>query len=192
MKKKYHIMNIYQVSPQVGYIRSGEKYYLFTSFKSQDNEHQLEAVPTIINTQIIIRVEKIFPGLVREVKTGIIFPIVNFKTSTKDKEQQFICSSYDKIHTFVCSENSALVSQEVTTLEQLQSYDHLYPDSKKLKEKLQNIIYMGRTNMGNRIAKEIYTRHQEYTQPYVEKSMQRERQLNIKKLLHQWKKEWKK
>ena len=136
--------------------------------------------------------EKIFPESVREAQTGIIFPIVNFKTSMKGKEDRFVCSSYDKIHTFVCSEDSVLVSQEVTTLEQLQSYDHLYPDSKKLKEELQNIIYMGRTNMENRIDKEIHIRHQEYTQPYIEKSMQRERQLNIKKLLHQWKREWKK
>lgn len=55
--KQYHLMEIHQVSPKVGYLKSGEPYYPITIFSSPDNEYKLEASITMINTKKIIMVE---------------------------------------------------------------------------------------------------------------------------------------
>lgn len=185
--KKYYLMYLYQVSPKVGYLKSGEKYCPLTVFTSPDNEYKLEATTTIINTNKLIMVEKIFPSLVREVKTGIVFPIINFITA--DKDSKHISSSRGKVHTFVCSVDNKLLATEITTSCELQRYNRMYPDSKKLKEELQAMITTGKSNMEDKIAREIYARQEEYEQTKIEDSVKKQERVKIRKMQHHFRQE---
>lgn len=72
MKKYYHT-RIYQASVHKAFFISGEPFKKMIVFKEPNENYKFEAEYTLVNTDEIIIVEKIFPYLVREVKTGIFF-----------------------------------------------------------------------------------------------------------------------
>ena len=157
--KKYHLMEIYQVSKRVGYLESGEPYSQLTIFNQPDSNYKLEASLTVTNTTKIILVERIFPTLVREVKTGIIFPIVDFKSKAQSDIEYMTCI-YRKFHTFVYSQNGKLLSTEITTANQFNWYNQIYPDASILRKELQRILTEGKTNMEVKLKQEMINRQQ--------------------------------
>lgn len=188
--KKYHLMEIYQVPKKVGYLKSGERYFPFTFIGKIGIDYKIYTEPTIVNTKKIIMVEKKLPFLVREVKTGIVFPIVNFKPIL---DYQTISCFHKKVHTFVCSENNILFSLEVTTSEQIEQYNKMYPDSKKLKEELETIINTGKNNMDARIAREMYNNQQKIQKTKIEQDSKRfektQEKMRIRSLKRQFRQE---
>ena len=159
MKKYYHT-RIYQASVHKAFFISGEPFKKMIVFKEPNENYKFEAEYTLVNTDEIIIIEKIFPYLVREVKTGIIFPIVNFKKESNINSNLYISHPFGLVHTFVASENGKLVANEVNsplTLEENQ----LHPDVNLFKHQLLEIINRGKTNMDAKLRNKQYQKNKQ-------------------------------
>jgi len=191
--KKYYWTRIYQVSKSVGYIKSGEEFYEMTTYKEKNVPY---TALTLTYYNKLILVEEIFPFLAREVKTGIVFPIVNFKnnfsSTIKYKSYPFI-----PIHTFVGSIKDVTTYTElVLTPQELEKYKQMYPDINQLNQELLNIIANGKSNMlakfNSKQEQFKYERQQlEYKKQQINEQKQEKRneKLKVRKLERQFKRE---
>ena len=153
--KQYHLMRLYQVTKAKGYIESGEMYQQLFTIKRPGKESKIEMAYTLEDTNRIIMVERISPYLVKEVKTGIIFPIVNFKKKNKDnKSSEYLYSAFRKVHTFVCSRENKLLSKKVNLLSEIEEYDRLYSNNEAFKEELLEVVAEGKEKFDCKLAEE--------------------------------------
>ena len=156
--KQYCWIRLYQVSPSKGYLKNNEIYSIFYFLPTLRDDIVPELEHSIESKKIIM-VEKISPYQVREVKTGLIFPIVEFKKKPQE-DLEYISTNLKKVHTFVCSRENKLISSKVTSSEEIEQYNQSYPDVKKYKEELLAIFEVGESNMENKIEQENQTKKQ--------------------------------
>lgn len=188
--KKYHMMRLYQVTEAKGYIESGEKFKQMIAFKTPGEEYKPEAAYTLIDTNMIIMVERISQYLVREVKTGVKFPIVNFKKKTKDNtEEEYLHSGFKKVHTFVCARENKLISKQVSLLNELEEYDQLYPSTQALKTELLEIITAGKIKFDCKTYEEEQIKEAKRQVRKQEKEIKKEERIKIRKLKRQYRRE---
>lgn len=191
--QKYYWTKVYQVSKSVGYVKSGEKYCKMTTFKEKNIPY---AVWTLTYYDKLILVEEIFPFLAREVKTGILFPILclheECSSEIKYKSYPFI-----PIHTFVGSTKDITeitYAEQVQTHQELEKYNQMYPDINQLNQELLNFIAIGKSNVHARFeAKKEqlkYERQQlEYKKQQIneQKQEKRDERLKVRKIERQFK-----
>ena len=142
-------------------------------------------------------VEKIFPYQVREVKTGITFPIVNISvSSTEDGYGRRMTSPFKKVHTFVFSQEYNLISQPVVSSIDLELYNSKHTDTQKFKNELLEIIKQGQLNVINKIESEKIEKEIEKATKLREKIQlktaiknQKQEKIKIRKLQRQFKQE---
>lgn len=181
--KQYYFMKIYQVSEQIGYLKSGEKYYSMSIFRTPNEKYKLEVVSTLKRTESLIIVERISPFSVKEIKTGVKFPILNLK-----KKDEIVYISYpfgQLLHTFVISENGKLEATKVKNSQELEAYIEHTPDNKTFKTMLLQFINDGKTNMENKISEEILARQNECQNQTEQTNQQKQEKVRMKKLVHQ-------
>ena len=186
--KKYYWVKLYQVSKGKSYLNN-EKINLGIDY----NKNSL-VNPTIksyvLEEKQIIMVEKIFPYQVREVKTGITFPIVNISiSSTEDGYGRRITSPFQKVHTFVFSQEYNLISKPVVSSQELEQYNNDHSDIEKFKNELLTIINEGKNNVINKIERERLEKIKEQNKRKIEIDNQRQEKRKVRKLQRQFKQE---
>ena len=186
--KKYYWVKLYQVSKGKSYLNN-EKINLGIDY----NKNSL-VNPTIksyvLEEKQIIMVEKIFPYQVREVKTGITFPIVNISvSSTEDGYGRRITSPFKKVHTFVFSQEYNLISKPVVSSQELEQYNNDHSDIEKFKNELLTIINEGKNNVINKIERERLEKIREQNKRKTEIDNQRQEKRKVRKLQRQFKQE---
>lgn len=83
-------------------------------------------------------VERILPYHVKEVRTGLIIPILNIdnKPSYRPSSNYKIKYPFWKVHTFVFSENNKIIGRSVESIKELEWYVQENPYSKQYKQEL--------------------------------------------------------
>ena len=151
--KKYYWVKLYQVTKGKAYINNEKVAIGIEHIKDSLVNPTIKSY--ILEEKEIIMVEKIFPYQVREVKTGITFPIVNISvSSTEDGYGRRITSPFKKVHTFVFSQEYNLISRPVLSSKDLELYNSKHPNTQKFKKELLTIINEGKNNTINKIERE--------------------------------------
>ena len=193
--KKYYWVKLYQVTKGKSYINN-EKVAIGIEY-IKDSLVNPTIKSYILEEKEIIMVEKIFPYQVREVKTGITFPIVNISvSSTEDGYGRRMTSPFKKVHTFVFSQEYNLISQPVVSSKDLELYNSKHPDTQKFKNELLEIIKQGQLNVINKIESEKIEKEIEKATKLREKIQlktsiknQKQEKIKIRKLQRQFKQE---
>lgn len=188
--KTYHLIRLYQVTETKGYIQSGEMHTPMVVIRTKGDNYKIEAAYSIEDTNKIILVEKLNKFLVREIKTGIVFPIVNIKTKTTSKgTHEYLYCLFDKVHTFVCSRDNKLLSKEINSSKELEGYDKLHLDAKAFKEELLEIIEIGKNNCASKLNEEKQSKKEQKEAKQREKELKRNEKIKVRRLKRQFKQE---
>ena len=188
--KKYHMMRLYQATKCKGYISHGERYKQMITFNHPGEEYKPEAAFTLLDTNMIIMVERISPYLVKEVKTGIVFPVVNFKKkNTVDGTAEYLYSCFKKVHTFVCSRENKLLSKEVDSSLWLEEYNNLHPNTNALREELLEILALGKKQLDDKLYEEEMIKQEVHKVKTQEKKSRKNEKLKVRRLKRQFKQE---
>ena len=157
--KKLYKASLFQVAKSKGYIKECEPYWeikgltpVFTAESGTLVErHELK---THFVQEIIV--EKISPYMVREVKTGLTFPILNIRLvddidNPYRKEEYGFCVG--NIHTYVLDECFGHELEEVS-VEDLEEYNQKHPDASEFKKELLTIFTISEENMKAKLFQE--------------------------------------
>ena len=186
--KKYYWVRLYQVTKGKAYLNNEKVAIGIEHIKDSLVNPTIKSY--ILEEKEIIMVEKIFPYQVREVKTGITFPIVNITiSSTEDGYGHRMTSPFKKIHTFVFSREYNLISQPVVSSKDLELYNSKHPDIQKFKNELLEIIKQGQLNVINKIEREKSEKLREQKERKIEIDTQKQEKIKVRKLQHQFKQE---
>lgn len=194
--KKYYWLILYQVTKGTAYLKNNNKY----AFRILNNPYS-EINPTInaliLTEKQIIMVERISLYQVREVKTGITFPIVDI--IGENIQYYLLNTHFRKPHTFVFSIENKLISKEVLSSKDLEIYNNKHPDAQKFKNELLEIIKQGQLNVINKTEREKTEKEIEKEAKLREKMQlktainnQRQEKIKVRKLQRQFKQERKK
>lgn len=135
--KKYYWVWLYQVKDDLVNLKNGEFSLKIKTFPNAYMTKLIENQDYFQNTQIIM-VERILPYHVKEVRTGLIIPILNIdnKPSYRPSSNYKIKYSFGKVHTFVFSENNKIIGRPVESIKELEWYVQEHPYSKQYKQEL--------------------------------------------------------
>lgn len=148
--KTYYWVKLYQVTKDKSYIYNEKLKIEIEDVKDSLINSTIKS--SFLEEKGIIMVEKIFPYQVREVKTGITFPIININMLlTNGRYCYFIEPILKKEHTFVFSKEYSLISKQVVTSEELELYNSTHSDIKLFKDELLTIFNEGKNTMINKI-----------------------------------------
>ena len=148
MKKKiYYYVKLYQASKLEGYINENTMIReISTNFDDipEVESYAIEEVNTII-------VEKVSPFRVREITTGVIFPIINILTKILSSYSlYYIEKPLRDIHTFIFSKGDTILGKEVQSVSEIDKYNSMHPNVVEFKKELLNAINYGQVNMENK------------------------------------------
>lgn len=183
--KKYYIIRLCQASPHKGYFVHGEQYKSMIAFKTPGEKYKMEAEYTIVEDDYFIIVEKIFPYFVREIKTGIIFPILKLKKDEYYSDKEYISYPFGMLHTFVISRGNELYGNELTSPENFEIYDRNHPSAEEFKKELLEIIARGKENMNAKLKEQCHIQILEKITPINET----EEKQKVKTLIRKFKQE---
>lgn len=183
--KKYYITTLCQASPYQGYFVHLEQFKRMLVIKTPDEKYKIEAGYTITETNKFIIVEKIFPYFVREIKTGIIFPILKLKKDNYYSNEKYISYPFGLIHTFVISEENELNAREITSSRDFEIYDRNHPSAEEFKKELLEIIARGKENMNAKLKEQCHIQIPEKITPINET----EEKQKVKTLIRKFKQE---
>ncbi len=150
--KNYYWVELYQIKEGISSLSNDEiQFNTETTPNSLINTH-INAPNYIENIEIII-VEKIFPYYVKEIKTGIIFPIVNIidKVSYPNQTGKRIKYPHRKIHTFVFSKNNKLLGRKVKSEKEISWYNRQHLFKETYQTELKDIVLVGKTKVNNSV-----------------------------------------
>lgn len=193
--KKYYWVNLYQITKGTAYLNNNNK-YAFTILNNPYSEIHLKVNSFILAEIETIMVEKIAPYQVREVKTGVIFPIVDIKKDEINQYYHTINTHFRKPHTFVFSIDDKLISKEVVSAKDLELYNINHPNPQIYKNELLEIIKQGQINVINKTEREKKEKESKKELKLREKiqlktaiNHQRQEKRKVRKLQRQFKQE---
>lgn len=132
-KNKYYYVKLYQVKSWVGYIKEG------TCIKevSESRDGILDVTSEYFTLVDKIIVEKIRPFHVREIITGIVFPIVNIEKRYSHVHPIYHVRKqmYDA-HTFILSIEDRIICKDTITQIELEKYYHKNYQNPEFQEKI--------------------------------------------------------
>lgn len=185
--KKYYWVWLYQVHKGVAYLETSEIAFNIQTLPNSPINKMIEAPHYLENIKIIM-VEKIFPYHVKEVRTGLVFPILNI---TNKKSNQYslyrkVVYPFGKVHTFVFSQDNKLIGRTVKSSKELEWYkrEHCFPE--KYKQELQEIINVGKINVYNKQKRVYESRINEQLDAELEQESIKQEQIKTKKLVREF------
>lgn len=154
--KKYSKVMLYQVFPVFGTVKEG-----MTISQIDEGFNDLPVISSVeFQETIPIIVEKYSPFLVREVITGLAFPIVNVHAiSSKLNSMYYVEKPIQEACAFVISRGERLISIDIDKADELEKYKKQHPDESEFKQYLQQIrdVKKKNTNFSNSIKRRVLT-----------------------------------
>lgn len=150
--KNYYWIELYQIKEGISSLSNDEiQFNIETTPNSLINTH-INAPNYLENIQVII-VEKIFPYYVKEIRTGIIFPIVNIIDTVTSYNKKIKKLKYPpkKIHTFVFSKNNKLLGRKVKSEQEISWYNRQHLFKETYQKELKDIVLIGKTKVNNSV-----------------------------------------
>lgn len=143
--KKYYYVKLYQISKYVKNIKEGtivgKIIDTFDDIPTVESSN-FEEIDTII-------VEKVYPFHVKEINTGILFPIINLEiVSSYINPIYYIEHPLYQSNTFVLSKSDKILGKEITSSKELIDYHQKHPNTNEFQLYLKNL-----TNKNNQSIK---------------------------------------